>query len=432
MYKTINKRFYDVLKQPQKKKIIYGGAGSGKSLSVVQMLCQRLCSGDGSRTLVLRKYFPSMKVSTYLVIKAVLESWGVTNYKEHKTDHYIQVGDNYLYYMSVDDVERFKGTEFKIIWMEEATEFSEEDYKQLSIRLARDKNSEDVTLILTYNPIDQNHWCVRLLDIAYQDPDTYLVMHSTYKDNIKNLSKTFIKELEDLAKTDENFYRVYTLGKPGVLKNKIYNNFIIDDSRKWPWNKLNQSMRCYGLDFGFNHPMSLCEVYYYEDEFYVRERFYKRECTTDDLAVWMQSNNISHQDYIYADSAEPDRIAMLNQSRTITSSILGKEVTKKVNRFNVYPARKDVKSGIDFVKSQKIHLCSQSVNAIKEIQNYKYKQTREGIVLDEPVKALDDFLDSLRYCMFSMNVGQVNTLPKDFTNGYSFKSSLSVGKYKTF
>jgi phage terminase large subunit len=159
VYKTINKRFFDVFKQPQKKKIIYGGAGSGKSVSIAQHFCMDLVSGDGLRNLVLRKYFPSMKVTTLIVIKAILSDWNVP-FKEHKTDHYIQVGNNFLFYMGLEDVERLKGGEFKKIWLEEATEFLEEDYKQLSIRLARDKNSEDVTLFLSFNPIDVNHWCV--------------------------------------------------------------------------------------------------------------------------------------------------------------------------------------------------------------------------------------------------------------------------------
>lgn len=431
MYETLNKRFFDEFAKPQKKKLIYGGAGSGKSISIAQFICMKLCSPEKVRILVLRKYFPSMKVSTYLVIKSILEGWGITNYKEHKTDHYIQVGDNYLYYMSLDDSERIKGSEFNLIWMEESTEFTEDDYKQLSIRLSRDKNSEDVQLFLSFNPIDQNHWCCRLLNVARSDPDNYLVMHSTYKSNSKNLSKTFIKELEGFAKTDMNYYRVYCLGEPGVIEGKIYNNFIIEDSSKWQWNKLNsEGIHAYGLDFGWNHPMSLCEGFYWNDEFYVRELFYKRECTTDDLAIWMQANKVDHKCAIYADSAEPDRIEMLSKTRTVTSSISGKEVTRQVNAFNVLPGRKDVTAGIDFIKSKKVHLCSQSINAIKEVQNYRYKKLKDNSFTDEPVKALDDFLDSFRYMAFSIKINCLSNLPDDFSKGYSFGSSLSVKQFR--
>lgn len=42
------------------------------------------------------------------------------------------------------------------------------------------------------------------------------------------------------------------------------------DSAKWPWPKLNNGIHAYGLDFGWNHPMALCEVFYADGEFYVK------------------------------------------------------------------------------------------------------------------------------------------------------------------
>jgi len=402
-YSAINRRFYKAFKRPQKKKLFYGGAGSGKSISIAQHFLQGLCSGDGVRRLVLRKYFPSMKVSTYLVLKSILQAWDVP-YIEHKTDHYLQVGDNFLYYMSLDDPEKVKGGEFKEIWMEEATEFLEDDYKQLTLRLSRDKSAEDVQIYLSFNPIDENNWCVKLMEYGKLHEDEFLVHHSTYKDNIKNLSKTFVKELENLIDTDENFYRIYALGLPGVLKNKIYNHFKIENSELWPWNNLNDSLHFYGLDFGYNHPMALCEVWYFNDEFYVKEVYYEREKTTDDLAVWMQLNNISHTDYIFADNAEPDRIDMLCTSRKVSSVIDGNELSIYVHSFNCNPAKKDVKAGIDFIKGKKIHLCSKAINGIREYNNYKYKEDRNGNVFEEPVKAFDDFLDSLRYGIYTASI----------------------------
>jgi phage terminase large subunit len=426
MYKTINKRFFDIFKQPQKKKIIYGGAGSGKSVSIAQHFCLGLISGDGVRRLVLRKYFPSMKVTTLLVIKAILSDWGI-QFKEHKTDHYIQVGNNYLFYMGLEDVARLKGGEFKEIWLEEATEFLEEDYKQLSIRLARDKHSEDVTMFLSFNPVDQNHWCVKLLDQARADPNTFLVHHSTYKDNSKNLSKTFMNELESLVNIDENFYRVYTLGEPGVLKNKIYSHFSIEDSTKWPWAQLNCSLHCYGLDFGFNHPMALSEIWFYENEFYIKELYYKTEQTTDDLAIWMHKNGVSHTDYVFADAAEPDRIETLNKSRYIKTKLsdTGEEMSLYVDRFNVMPAKKDVRAGIDFIKSKKIHLCSQAANGIKEYNNYKYRESKDGVVFEEPVKTLDDFLDCARYGCYSLNIYLGLTPPVALSKGSSYERIIN-------
>ena len=419
MYKVINSRFYHQLIKPQKVKIFYGGAGSGKSISIAQHFIKGLCSGDGVRRAVLRKTFPSMKLTTYLVLKSILADWEIP-VKDHQTDHYFEVEKNRLYYLSLDDPEKIKGGEFKEIWLEEATEFTEDDFNQLMIRLSRDKFSEDVHIFLSFNPIDVNHWAVRRMEKALNEPDKVLVHHSTYKDNIRNLSQSFVSELESLSDLDENFYRVYCLGLPGVLKNKVYTHFKIEDSTQWKWAQLGKSMHCYGLDFGYNHPMALVEVWYYDDEFYVKERYYEKEKTTDDLKVWMQENEISHEDYIFADAAEPDRIDTLNSTGNVTSN----GITRFVERFNVYPAKKDVIAGIDYIKAKNIHVCSKSINLIKEYNNYKFKETKDGIVLEEPVKLWDDLLDSLRYAVYSLNIMLGLDIDDEMAKGSSLASSL--------
>ena len=391
MYEVLNDIFFTEFDKPQKTKIEHGGSGSGKSISIAQYFITKLMSGDGKRRAVFRKSFPFMKLTTYLVFKAILQDWNV-HYHENKTDHYFEVGKNRLYYLSLDESEKIKGGEFAEVWLEEATEFTEEDYKQLRLRLSRDKYSEDVTIFLSFNPIDENHWVVKLLDRARAEPDKFNEHHSTYHDNEINLSQSFINELEDLINSDENFYNVYCLGIPGVLKNKIYDKFFIEDSATWS-EGLKDAPHCYGLDFGYNNPMALVEIWYYEGELYIRELYYKTGQTTDDLYRWMNENKISHHDLIYADTSEPDRIQTLCESKNLDGVQYG--------GFNVHPARKDVKAGIDFLKGKKLHISSDSINLIKELRNYKYKETKDGLVIDEPVKYLDHACDALRYGAFT-------------------------------
>ena len=391
MYEVLNDEFFTEFEKPQKTKIEYGGSGSGKSISIAQYFITKLLSGDGKRRAVFRKSFPFMKLTTYLVFKSILTDWGAV-YHENKTDHYFEVGTNRLYYLSLDESEKIKGGEFAEVWLEEATEFDEDDYKQLRLRLSRDKYSEDVQIFLSFNPIDENHWVVKLLDRAIQHPDKFNVHHSTYHDNEENLSQAFIEELEDLINADENFYNIYCLGIPGVLKNKIYDKFYIENSETWP-EGLKTAPHCYGLDFGFNNPMALVEIWYYEGELYFRELFYESGKTTDNLYQWMNENRISHTDIIYADSSEPDRITALCESKNLNGV--------QYHGFNVHQARKDVKAGIDFMKGKKKHVSSDSINWIKEARSYKYKETKDGTVLDEPVKYMDHILDASRYGAFT-------------------------------
>ena len=55
--------------------------------------------------------------------------------------------------------------------------------------------------------------------------------------------------------------------------------------------------------------------------------------------------------------------------------------------------------GIDTVKKQKLHVLSSSVNLIKELRAYSFKQDRNGNTIDEPTKFNDHGVDSLRYAI---------------------------------
>jgi len=53
------------------------------------------------------------------------------------------------------------------------------------------------------------------------------------------------------------------------------------------------------------------------------------------------------------------------------------------------------------VKRYKLHIHKDSVNLIKEFQGYKWKEDKNGNILDEPVKFNDHALDAVRYGIFT-------------------------------
>jgi len=94
--------------------------------------------------------------------------------------------------------------------------------------------------------------------------------------------------------------------------------------------------------------------------------------------------SIKKTDYIYCDSAEPNRLEELRR-----------------NGFNAYPADKSVKDGIDFVKRCKIYSKDDNVNINKEVLSYCYKQDKDGNILEEPVKFNYHLMDSIRYAVYT-------------------------------
>lgn len=385
--------FMDFLDGTDKRvNVVYGGAGSGKSYAMAQHLCLKFCHEQDIHILVIRKTLPSMKITAYPLMRDMLRSWGVP-FELNRTDLTITRGDNQILFKSLDDPEKIKSYEANYIWVEEATEITYEDFLQLNLRLRRKNIGGTNRSYLTFNPIDQYHWLITKV----MDSGKAAVHHSTYKDN-KYLTPEYIAELEGLNEQDENYYRVYTLGLPGILKNIIYTNYLVDKDFK------NTGDACYGLDFGYNNPTAIVKVTIGEGEAYVREVLYEKGLTNSDLISRMAAAGIDHDTPIYADAAEPQRIEEIRMAG-----------------YNIFPADKSVKDGIDYVKRYRLHINPESVNLIGEIRGYKYKEDKAGNVLEEPVKFRDHLLDAVRYSLFThAKMGGGDVIPVDDAVGKGY------------
>lgn len=276
----------------------------------------------------------------------------------------------------LDDPEKIKSAEFNHIFAEEATELSLNDYRQLDLRLRRKTRTVN-RIFLSCNPISALHWIkVELEDKPTKDVE---FNYSTWRDN-PFLPRVYIDRLEGLIDKDLNYYNIYALGKWGILANLIYSGFKVVDIPE------RSDEVTYGLDFGFNNPSCLVKLYWKGEKFISQELLYKSGLTNTMLIDEIKELiPVGHrQKYMYADSAEPDRIEEFYKAG-----------------FNVQPATKSVKDGIDYIKQHSLGITSDSVNGIKEKQTYEYKEDKNGNVLDEPVKFNDHFNDAERYGAYS-------------------------------
>lgn len=385
------KKIYAFLQECRKQKeiVVYGGAGSGKSYTVAQFLIiEKLLSNRNKRLLVTRKYNPSLKVTTWQLIHELLSELEIP-YLENKTEQVLQLPRrNEIYFRGLDDAEKIKSAEFNYIWMEEATEFDFEDYLQLKLRLRRATTSVN-QLFLTFNPVAG--WTQK--QFFEQESDDVAILHTTYLDN-PFLDIEYTKMLELLKDQDEAYYQIYTLGRYAILKNKIYNNYQVVSRMPEMYDEI-----IYGVDFGFNNPSVILEIGLKDDNIYITKELYETRLTNEELIERLKTFVYSKNAEIYADSAEPARIEEISRAG-----------------FNVYPAEKSVKDGIDFVKRKMIYLYEECANAAREIQMYKWKEDRKGNVLDEPVKFNDHAMDALRYAVYTYykwNKNRVSVFEKD-------------------
>ncbi|MGE4357955.1 MAG: PBSX family phage terminase large subunit [Candidatus Omnitrophota bacterium] len=353
--------------------LLYGGAGSGKSYSTAIWLLEKALKERNKRFLITRKTLPSLKVSCLQLFRELLSKYNLS-YEFNKSELEMVINTNQILFKSLDNADKIKSAEFNYIWAEEATELTHQDYLQLRLRLRR-KNDLNNQIITTFNPIDQFHW----LKTKVLDREKVSSFQSNYKMN-PFLSREYIEQLEGLAEVDENYYRIYALGEWGVLKNLIYSNWDVVNKMPEDYDEV-----IYGLDFGYINPTVLVEIRLKENEAWVQELIYQSRLTNSDL-IELLKMKVDKNAQIYADSSEPQRIDEIYKAG-----------------FNIYPANKDIKFGINKVKEYKLHILEDSTNTIKEIRSYKWREDKEGRILEEPVKFNDHAMDAMRYALASIH-----------------------------
>jgi phage terminase large subunit len=116
---------------------------------------------------------------------------------------------------------------------------------------------------------------------------------------------------------------------------------------------------------------------------WIREIIHKSYMTTDDLIGEMKTLDVDEEQPMYGDSAEPKTIESIRRAG-----------------YNITLSNKEVKAGIDCVKSYKMYIHSSSIKLQEELRRYKWKMQGE-IKTDEPIRLFDDGLCAVRYAVFT-------------------------------
>ena len=270
----------------RKNRIIinYGGSSSSKTISVLQLLTMLAFSKPGMRFTLVSESVPVIKKTILadwrdLVMVDIWERW-----RFNKTDMvYTFPNGSTFSFVPADDDSRFHGPRQDYLMLDEAFNIKKKIFDQAEVRTRR-------KIFITFNPTSV-FWAKDLFDT-----DEVAVIHSTYKDN-PYVEDAVIRSLERRAKTDENFYNVYTLGQWGSLEGLIFKEGIhwkINDNFPQEFKKERN-----GLDFGFSvDPAALVHVGYSDGQLWMQELLYRKEMLNSAIAKHLNGITI-------ADSAEP-------------------------------------------------------------------------------------------------------------------------------
>jgi PBSX family phage terminase large subunit len=217
-----NTKYLPAITRPKIYNILYGGAGSGKSQTMIQFFLSELLShgeNDNETYVVLRKVAATIRTSVYMDFKNKIYEWGLSDLiTAYDGIFEFRSRSNKIIFMGVDNPEKLKSlAQAKYIWVEEATELTKEDFIQVTLRL-RGISKHQKRFFLTFNPVSDSHWIKeRFFDKPPEvEKDKILIMHSTYKDSTKFLDKEYPIRMEALKDVDYTYWDVYANGNWGV------------------------------------------------------------------------------------------------------------------------------------------------------------------------------------------------------------------------
>ncbi len=364
-------RNYAALEDKSKRFIInQGGSRSSKTYSLCQMLIVYCLQNPKRRVSIVRKSFPALSGSVGKDLFEVLDTLGLYEKEYHNKSNstYKFPNGSYIELFSVDDSQKLRGRKRDLLFINEANELDAEEFLQLNMRTTE-------KIFIDFNPSFTDGW---IYDLINREETTFI--HSTYKDN-SFLEKRIIKEIENLVNVDQDYYNVYCLGLPSKSNYTVFNHQIEYVNRE-----LESDDKILGLDFGFQHPTALMLTSWNDNQCYVRELLYASHLTVGELVTRMK--------LIFEEEDLP-------MSTTIACDYARPEIIEDLVRagFNAVNAIKNVKEGIDAVKSTELFVHKDSFNTWKEFKNYKWKVTRDDKLTDEVVKLWDDAMDAMRYAI---------------------------------
>jgi phage terminase large subunit len=185
--------------------VAYGGArGGGKSWAVRFKAPLMAIRYPGITMLILRRTYPELLHNHILPLQGTLKD--VAKYKETDKTFYFPNGSRLIFgYCDSDrDVNRYQGQEYDVIFMDEATHFTEYMFDRLKVCI-RGTNGFPKRFYLTCNPGGVGHEWVKRLFItrlyrAGEKPEDYTFIKATVYDNKDLLEHDpeYVQQLESL------------------------------------------------------------------------------------------------------------------------------------------------------------------------------------------------------------------------------------------
>lgn len=389
---------YLVLENDTRYFIVTGGRGSGKSFAINTLLT--LLTYEQGHKILFTRY--TLRAASISIIPEFIEKLELQKIEQdfHITKDEIinkQTGSKILFRgiktSSGDQTANLKSLQGVTTWvLDEAEELTDEsifDKIDLSIR----QKDKDNRVILILNPTTKENFIYQrffeargVKDGSNTTKEDTTYIHTTYLDNIENLSESYIKQIEQMKERRPNRYKHTILGSwLDKAEGVIYTNWTLGEFKQ-------VGKIVFGQDYGFsNDPSTLIKTSIDKDNkvIYVQQCFYQTKLTTSEIAIL--NKKFAGDNLIVGDSAEPRLINELSRDNKVVPAIKGQG---------------SITYGISLLQDYDLVIDPDSVELIKELNNYCWLEKKSQTPCDNWNHCLDALRYSISYQLQNPNSGE--------------------------
>ena len=384
----LNDKFKPLVTSKCRYFVLTGGRGSAKSFSTSSVLTG-LTYERGHRILFTRYTLTSAHLSIIPEFTEKIDLFELNNHFDiTNKDITNKLTGNEILFRGIktssgNQTANLKSLQGITTWVnDESEELVDEDTFDTIDLSIRQKGIHN-RIILILNPTTKEHWIYKrffqnngVKEGFNGEKNDVCYIHTTYKDNIQNLSESFLQQVERIKQNNPQKYKHKILG--GWLdkaEGVVFNNWTFGE-----FNPNNLQTSC-GMDFGFSvDPDTLTEVAIDKKrkKIYLKEHIYRNGLKTNDLAKLILSK-VGNKHII--SEVDPRLVADLrHRGVNIVAHKKGK-----------------IETGITIMLDYEIIVEPNSQNIAKELNNHVYADKGSKLYVDDFNHAIDGARYNIEY-----------------------------------
>ena len=389
--------YYKIKAIKSKIKVIQGGQGAAKNVSIAQILMEKAIEKKRVIT-VMTDTYDNLKDGSIADFKKQFEDSGLDwEDSYNKTDKDLKLGNSLIQFRYISDNKSDGGKSKRrdILYINEANKIG---WNVASTFIGR--THEDV--YIDYNP-DFEFWAhtqiPKLKDQNGNSISEQIIVTHWDNELCPDSERAFI----ETRRNNKEWYRVYGLGLTGYYsERRIYNYKWVD---KIPDN----AIRIYsGMDFGVSpDPTILIDVWSLDNKLFVDEVFCENNLLPEKIQGAERLSIVDQMDLIN-----------FNKGQQIIADSAGATEINDLQKYdyNIRGVKKPPGSvilGIKKLRGYDIYLTERSINVKNGIEKFFFKVDRNGLIIPEPDGHEPDGLAALRYVVMEWTLNDSSLISND-------------------